>query len=229
MQSPIKILFHDDHYIAVHKSANLLVHRSQISSDRIFLLNTLRDQINQRIYPVHRLDRPTSGVIIFGLNPSATQRLSQLFKDGLVKKTYLAVVRGCVHGTQRIDYPLKEGAQTNLKTAITDLQSLATLELPIANSRHTTSRYTFLRLFPKTGRYHQLRKHLAHISHPVIGDVRHGSGEHNQIFRTHLNVNRLLLFAESLQFTHPYTDQDVTIRMDPDADFVKVCELFGGL
>ncbi|MCW8904143.1 pseudouridine synthase, partial [Sedimenticola sp.] len=164
--SELTILYRDEHYIAVDKPAGLLVHRTRISEDTRFVLQTLRDQIGRRVYPVHRLDRPTSGVLVFGLDSDAARRLVQLFEQRQVRKRYLAVVRGYTAESDVIDYPLREEGHKAPQAAVTGYRRLATVELPIAVGRYASARYSLLEVRPETGRMHQIRKHMKHIFHP---------------------------------------------------------------
>ncbi|MCG8425916.1 MAG: pseudouridine synthase [Chromatiales bacterium] len=210
------ILYRDEHYIAIHKPAGLLVHRSYISEDKRFLLQLLRNQIGQWVYPIHRLDRPTSGVIIFGLSSDAARQLVAEFELRRVVKKYIAVVRGYADEEGVIDYPLLEEEGKERQEAVTHYRRLATVELPIAVGRYPQSRYSLIELEPQTGRMHQIRKHMKHIFHPIVGDTTHGDGKHNQMFRDHFNSHRLLLMAAALQFRHPFSGELMQIETAPD-------------
>ncbi len=207
----LPILYRDERYIAVSKPPNLLVHRSPISRDETFLLQRLRDQIGRRVYPVHRLDRPTSGVIVFGLDSEAAAALCGEFEGRGVDKRYLAVARGWTDEQGLIDYPLREEKWMEEQQAQTEYRRLATVRLPIPVGRYPEARYSLLEVRPLTGRYHQIRKHFHHISHPLVGDTTHGEGRHNRLFREHFGINRLLLHASSLRFRHPYSGEELTI------------------
>ena len=219
----LHILHQDENYIAIHKPPGLLVHRTRISEDKIFVLQMLRNQIGQWVYPIHRLDRPTSGVLIFGLNSNAARQLAQEFEQRQVEKRYLAVVRGYTEESGVIDYPLQEETWTERQSAVTAYRKLAQVELPHPVGRYQTARYSLLEIQPKTGRMHQIRKHMKHIFHPIVGDTTHGDGKHNQLFREQFNISRLLLVATELGFQHPYTKEQLTIKTKPEAE---VMELF---
>ncbi|MCW8889534.1 MAG: pseudouridine synthase [Sedimenticola sp.] len=223
----LTIIYQDEHYIAVDKPAGMLVHRTRISEDTRFVLQQLRDQIGQRVYPVHRLDRPTSGVLVFGLDSDAARRLVGLFEQRLVTKRYLAVVRGYTDEAARIDYPLQEEAGRPHQDAVTEYRRLATVELPYGVGRYATARYSLLEVRPETGRMHQIRKHMKHIFHPIVGDTTHGDGKHNQLFRDELGVYRLLLMATDLAFDHPYTGKPLTLRALPDGEMCQLFERLG--
>lgn len=217
----------------------MLVHRSWLDKhETVFVMQTLRDQIGQLVYPVHRLDRPTSGVLLFALNSDIARTLSLQFERHEVTKTYLAVVRGAMTTGGRIDYPLKvrldkiadKFADTDKPSepAVTDYQVLATTEQPFVScQRFTTSRYSLVELTPITGRKHQLRRHMKHIFHPIVGDTTYGDKVQNRAIIAHVGVKRLLLHAYRLAFTHPVTGQPMCITAPVDDAFGQVMDAFG--
>jgi tRNA pseudouridine65 synthase len=217
------ILYHDDHYIAVNKPPNLLVHRSRLSEDRVFLLQQLRDHIGQRLYPVHRLDRATSGVIVFGTTPEAAAALVDLFTRHQVQKSYLAIVRGYLSEQGVIDSPLQDlETNTGLQTAVTAYRNLGQTDFPHPiGKRYPSARYSLLDVTPQTGRRQQIRKHLSHIRHPILGDKQHGDVKHNSYFRDHFGLERLFLHARHLHFNHPFSGVPVHIGAALDEHFVK--------
>ena len=221
MEAP-SILYRDAELAAVHKPAGLLVHRSAIAMADDYLLQRVRGLLGRRVYTVHRLDRPTSGVLLFALTPDAARDLSWQFERQLVRKRYLAVVRGWPEAEGRIDYPLDDGGGRAPRAAITDYRRLACTELPVAVGRYPSSRYALLQLNPRTGRFHQIRRHLHHIHHPVIGDTTHGEGRHNRMFRDRFGVPRLLLHAWSVGFEHPLDGRPVTITAPLGQDWLRL-------
>jgi tRNA pseudouridine65 synthase len=232
------ILYRDEFLIAVNKPSGLLVHRSPIDRhENRFALQLLRDRIGQRVYPLHRLDKPTSGVLLFALDSDSAGRMMPVFSDGLIRKRYLAIVRGYTEETDVIDYPLREEADRmsaalfdsdrSAQPAVTHFRRLATVELPVAVGRYATARYSLLGVSPKTGRRHQIRRHLKHIFHPVIGDTTHGDGRHNRFFRDELACRRLLLAATQVSFRHPLTSAQVCIRAPLDREFSAVIDCLG--
>jgi tRNA pseudouridine65 synthase len=228
MPQPLSLLYRDDNYIAVDKPAGMLVHRSWIAEEEtVFLLQTLRDQIGQRVYPIHRLDRPTSGVILFALSSAAAHTMCQVFEQREIKKEYLAIVRGYTDECGHIDYPLREEPHKPEQQAITDYRRLATVELPIPIGRYTTSRYSLLQVTPVTGRMRQIRKHFHHIFHPLIGDTSHGEGRHNRLFREQFDCHRLLLHAQRLTLPHPNNGALLTIEAPLPAEFALLFAAFG--
>lgn len=217
----LEILYQDSDFVVVHKPAGLLVHRSFKSSDKVFLLQTLRNQIGQQVFPVHRLDRPTSGVIAFAMNQEAARELSEQIQNHQVKKTYWAVVRGYTEESGRIDYAMSAEKGKDLQDAITDYRLLATAEFDIPCKIYPTSRYSLIECSPQTGRYHQIRKHCAHISHHIVGDTMHGNGDHNRLFRENFNLKRLMLIAKQLEFYHFRLDKNISIETNLDCDYAE--------
>ncbi len=234
----LEILFRDEHFVAINKPAGLLVHRSDLDRHETeFALQMVRDQVGRHVYPVHRLDRPTSGVLLFALSPEAAGRVGEAFESDTVRKTYLAVVRGATKEEAVIDYPLQElperfetkNKNENLaaKEAVTAFRRLATVELPFAVGKFTTARYSLLVVSPLSGRRHQIRRHLKHVFHPIIGDTTYGEGRHNRLFRNELGCSRMLLHAVELSFPHPWSGESVTISAPLDEEFAQVMHWFG--
>ncbi len=219
---PFQILYDDDSFVAINKPTGILVHRTKISEDTTFVLQLLRNQLGHRIYPVHRLDRPTSGVLLFGKTKEAAGLLSDLMRKKVMKKKYLGVVRGFVEEEGTIDYPLIGKEHLPAQEAITHYTKLSQVEKEFSISRYPTSRYSLVEITLDTGRRHQIRRHFAHLRHPVIGDKRHGDCKHNKFFREQLNINRMLLHAGSLQFLHPVSKELVKIEAPLDDEFNSV-------
>jgi tRNA pseudouridine65 synthase len=205
---PLSVLYRDDRLVVIHKPSGLLVHRSPIDRHETrFAVQLLRDQLGQRVYPVHRLDKGTSGALAFALDPDAARSYSRAFAGDGVRKTYLALVRGWPSESALIDRALAAveddvlGPQSPVRRpATTHLRRLATYELPVCVDRFPTSRYALVELQPRTGRRHQLRRHLAGASHPIIGDSTYGKGRHNRFFAERFGVQRLLLACTRLEF-----------------------------
>jgi tRNA pseudouridine65 synthase len=234
----MEILFHDEHFVAVNKPSGLLVHRSIIAGGETrFAMQMLRDKIGRHVFPVHRLDRPTSGVLIFALSPEAARRIAESFRTRLVSKKYLAVVRGVVEESGVIDCPLVEEpdplerrriqSPPVSQDAVTEYRRLASVELPFPVGRYPSSRYSLVGVFPHTGRRHQIRRHLKHIFHPVIGDTRYGEGRHNRLFRNEYGCGRMLLAAVETRFIHPWTSEAVTVTAPLDTSFADVIDRLG--
>ena len=208
---PVQILYQDDALIAVNKPSGLLTHRSWVDADaREFALQQVRALTGRRLFPVHRLDRPTSGLLLFAFSAEAARAVQDQMTDGTLEKIYLAVVRGWTEETGRIDHALADDPKLRqgrlaLRPAVTDYRRLAMAELPEAIETYPSARFSLVRLVPRTGRSRQLRRHLAHIAHPIIGDTSHGRGAYNRWFRANLDCHRLLLHACSMRLRHPLT------------------------
>jgi tRNA pseudouridine65 synthase len=228
----LPILYRDDTLVVIDKPSGLLVHRSPIDRHETrFAVQLLRDQLGRRVHPVHRLDKGTSGALAFALDRDTAARLAEQFAHKQVRKTYLAIVRGWPSGSGVIDHPLDAvqdacvpAPDTAPKPCRTSYRTLATVELPVRVDRYPTSRYALVELEPETGRRHQLRRHLAHVSHPIIGDSTYGKGRHNRLFAERYGVRRLLLACVQLEFAHPRTGQPVRVQADPGPEFQALRE-----
>ncbi|RUO68801.1 tRNA pseudouridine(65) synthase TruC [Idiomarina ramblicola] len=227
----LEIVYQDEYLAVINKPSGLLVHRSRIASGaREFAMQMLRNQMGRHVYPVHRLDRPTSGLLIFALNSDVARSLTEQMTARQVRKTYHAVVRGYVSDSGTIDYSLKEeldkladaDADTDKEkqSAITHYECLKQVELPYkVSKKHDTTRYSLVQMQPETGRKHQLRRHMAHIRHPIVGDTNHGDGRHNNFFRSHFDIHRLLLAATALSFHHPVSGEPMNLELPLPDEF----------
>ncbi|OOH89755.1 tRNA pseudouridine(65) synthase TruC [Pasteurellaceae bacterium 15-036681] len=232
----LEIIYRDDELIAINKPAGMLVHRSWLDKhETVFAMQTLRDQIGQHVFPIHRLDRPTSGVLLFALNSDMARTMCELFEQHQMQKSYLAVVRGYLNGEGRVDYPLKVvldkiadkfSEEKEPQSAVTDYQSLAQVEMPFPAGKFQTARYSLVQLAPQTGRKHQLRRHLKHLFHPIIGDTKYGDLHQNRAFSANTECDRLFLHSNSLQFIHPKTLQKIEINAPLDKQWRKLFEQF---
>ncbi|MEW6166017.1 MAG: pseudouridine synthase [Pseudomonadota bacterium] len=232
----LNVLYRDDHVIAINKPPGWLVHRSNLDRHETrILVQALRDQIGRHVHPVHRLDKGTSGVQLFALDPQTAAALGAQFEQHAVGKEYQAIVRGWPAAEGRIDHPLTRLADRHgeiaqrdePQPALTDFRRLATVELPFAVDRYPASRYALLALAPRTGRRHQLRRHLKHIAHPIIGDATYGKGRHNRFFQTQFGCHRLLLACRALRFRHPRDNSERCIVAPLDPAFASVIRALG--
>lgn len=233
------IIYEDESLVAINKEAGLLVHRSWLDKGETrFAMQLTRDAVGCHVFPVHRLDKPTSGVLLFAKSSAVARSLTEAFTEHKVTKQYLAVVRGFMPEQGVVDYALSFKPDTiadkfaNLdkpaQDAVTHWQSLAQIELPFAVSKkHDTSRYSLVRLTPETGRKHQLRRHMRHVFHHIVGDTSHGDGRHNRFFRSQYGCERMLLHAQSLALSHPVTGEPLLLKAGLDEQWMNVLEAFG--
>ncbi len=231
----LAILYRDENLIAINKPSHLLVHRSSIDKyETQFAVQLLREQLGQRVYPIHRLDKPTSGVLLFALNNEMTKIMSEQWQQ--VEKIYWAVTRGKVENTH-IDHPITTKpdkgdnfTQPKVQAAQTEIKVLASTLLKVGfgkqSEKYPTTYFSLVQAKPRTGRKHQIRKHLKHINHPIVGDTRYGRGEINRYFRQHYDIHRLLLHCQSLSFYHPISHQQIIIEAALDETWKTAMQLF---
>lgn len=231
----LEILYKDDYLVAINKPSGMLVHRSEIDRHETrFVLQLLRNQLGQRVYPVHRLDKPTSGVLVFALSSEMASLIVDQWRERAVEKRYLAIVRGYMPEHIHLDYAMKPPVDKYAKhevdkpaqEAITDFYLKATVEIDVEIDKYPQSRYSLVEAMPKTGRKHQIRRHLKHLAHPIIGDARYGKGRHSRYFRDHFDAGRLLLHAWQLQMQHPVTKEALEFVAPLDGIFESLIERF---
>jgi len=223
----LEIIYQDDNLIAINKPHGLLVHRSSIAADaEEFALQMLRDQIGKKVNPTHRIDRKTGGVLLFAFDKPTEIAMQQAFMENRVSKKYLAIVRGYTPDELEVDYPLRKENGT-LQDALTRFTTLKRAELDVPLGKHPTSRYSLIEATPQTGRMHQLRKHFAHIFHPIIGDRTHGCNKQNKLFKETWEMETMLLHASELSFTHPLSEELVVINAELQPEFVRTINLMG--
>jgi tRNA pseudouridine65 synthase len=216
----LDILYLDDYLAIVNKPPGWLVHRTPLDKGETrFVLQTLRDQIGLHVWPVHRLDKGTSGVLVFALSAEVARLLGQAFEsgDGL-QKTYRAVVRGWPADEGLIDHALKR-MPDDMRTERLEVQpaqsrfaTLRRFELPLPQQGFASTRCAEVALTPLTGRRHQLRRHMKHIAHPIIGDATHGKGPLNRAVADLIGLQRLWLHAQSLELPHPVSGQQLRLE-----------------
>lgn len=221
----LNVIYQDDYIVAIDKPPGLLVHRSPIDKhETVFAVQTLRDQLGKYVYPAHRLDRPTSGVLLFSFSSDMAAQLGQQMMDKQVTKAYHAIVRGFVHHSGLIDYALKyrydkiadkhKRPQQPPQQATTVYQSVSQFEVPEPVGKYQSARYSLVKLMPSTGRKHQLRRHMAHIRHPILGDTTHGDGKQNKFAKTYFNFTNLALSCTLMGFVHPVTQKWISINSE---------------
>jgi len=215
----MEVLYQDAHLLAVHKPSGLLTHRGW-ANDRDNALTRARELAGSYVYPAHRLDRATSGVLLFGLSSAIASELGAQLEAGGLAKSYLALVRGIAPQACAIDHPLtrlsddgQDAADKERQPAQTQVTRLGIFE-----------RYSLVRAEPRTGRSHQIRRHPKHISCPILGDTRYGKGEHNRACRERFGLHRLALHAATLAFDHPVTGARISLRAEIPADLAGPLE-----
>ncbi len=213
-----QILYQDDCYVAVDKPSGIFVHPTRLGRREPDCMSRLGRQLGRPVFTIHRLDRATSGVLLFALSSEAARKMCLLFEERRIRKEYLAVVRGFAPEAGRVDHALRRHRKNSAVDAVTDFVRVGTAELQEPVGRHETARFSLVRAVPQTGRMHQIRRHMAHISHPVLGDTRYGDGAQNRFFRARFGVRRLALVAVRLAFLHPYTGEDVSVVAEPSED-----------
>ncbi|MDC8830396.1 pseudouridine synthase [Alteromonas gilva] len=229
----LPIIYQDEYLVAIYKPAGLLVHRSPIDKHETrFAVQILRDQLGQHVFPLHRLDRPTAGLLLFALDSETAAKMNQQMMANGMHKSYRTLVRGYVKAPGMIDYALKyrwdkyaDADRTRdvaPQTAHSDYWPLAHYELPFAVGRYTSARYSWLGMRPHTGRKHQLRRHIQHLRHPIVGDTTHGDGKHNALMRQQFHNHRLMLVCVSMGFYHPVSDEWLTISTQVDSEIAEL-------
>jgi tRNA pseudouridine65 synthase len=222
-KKPLEIIFQDEFVVVINKPNGLMVHRSPISMSNAdtFAIQELRDQLGVYVYPAHRLDRKTSGLLIFALDTENLKHINAQFEAKTVSKTYHAIVRGYTDPKGTIDYALTND-QGKTQEAVTHYETLAQTEINIPFGHHTTSRYSLVEVYPETGRMHQIRKHLAHIHHPIIGDRPHGCNKQNKLFLEKWGLTEMLLHAINIEFEHPVSKTRLSLKANYQAEFSRM-------
>ncbi len=224
----LEIVYQDGDCIAINKPPGLLVHRTSLDTRATeFAMQILRDQIGRLVYPVHRLDRPTSGILLFALSSECAKLLVEQFVERTISKTYVAFVRGFSPDEGSFESALKDKpnafSDTRLlereRDARTDFRTTARYELPFSDGRHPTSRYSLMEIIPRTGRRHQIRRHLKRAAHPIVGDTTHGDHRHNKRLHQRFGLSRMLLAATKLEFEHPRTGQELVLTANRGGEF----------
>lgn len=223
----LPIIFQDEHYVVINKPHNLLVHRSPIAAEETeFALQILRDQLGAWVSPCHRIDRKTAGLVVFALTKEADVAMKNLFQANQVVKTYWAIVRGFMPETGLFNRDLANEKGV-FQTAETAFKCLNQVEVPVFVDKYPTSRYSLVELSPKTGRMHQIRRHLAQARHYIIGDKTHGECKQNKMFENNFELNTMLLHAQKLVFKHPFTMQQMKLETQPSEIFLKIISDLG--
>lgn len=205
----------------------MLVHRTRISDEKhLFALQILRDQVGQHVFPVHRLDRKTSGVLLFALDQDTHRQMQLKFSTGQIQKKYLAIVRGFSEVEGVINHPVQKENGKKVD-AVTRYRTIEKVEIDIPSGPHQTSRYSLVEVSPETGRMHQIRKHFAHINHPVIGDRPYGCHVQNRMFKKIWEIITMMLHASELLFIHPVYNNSVIIKAGLHNEFKETIRILG--
>lgn len=218
-QEPVRIIFEDEQCLVVYKPNNLIVHHSYYARniEETSLTDLIREQGWSEASPVHRLDRKTSGLILFARKAEWVSDLQQLFENGTIEKKYLALLRGHLEAEGVIDSPVKND-RGNYKEALTTFKCIEQFERNYVIPPYEKQRYSLVEMVPVTGRMHQLRIHANKIAHPIINDPKYGNRHHNHYFQNELGIDELFLHAHSLRFTQPFSNQLIDLQ-EPLPDF----------
>lgn len=208
-----EILYHDSDVVAVYKRQGLFVHRTALDDADEFLMQNVRDTIGQMVYPVHRLDRPTAGIVLFALSSESAASLCNDFRYNTIDKTYYATVRGWCDDCGVIDHSLYNERKTKRLDAVTHYETVERYEFPLPLNGFETVRYCRVKVVPKSGRMHQIRRHMKHISHPIVGDTTYGKRIHNELFQKHFNLSSLQLCATEISFPHPLHREKIVVSL----------------
>lgn len=224
----LEILFEDDYCVIVNKPNNVLTHYSYYSRNikTDILVDLLKEHFGYELYPVHRLDRKTSGVILVAKDKKYIPKFQELFNSQNIQKKYISIVRGFVEEKITIDSPVKNPDTKVYKEALTICEPINSKELDIAVQPYNSSRYSLVNLTPKTGRMHQLRIHMNKISHPIVGDYKYGDRFHNRNFEDNFNCNNMFLHAYLLGFKHPFTSEELKIKAPLPKNWIYVFSKF---
>lgn len=215
----LDIVYECDDLIAINKPHGLLVHRTKIAADvSVFAVQLVRNHLSHRVHPAHRLDRKTSGVLLFAKHQEASSEVQSLFQNRTVRKTYQALVRGYVDDKGTIDYALTNEGKT--KEALTHYKRINTYEIQVPHGPHATSRYSEVQVKPETGRFHQIRKHMGHIRHPIIGDRPHGCNKQNRLWKERFEMNSMMLHACRLALD--WKGKELIIEADISSEYKRV-------
>lgn len=216
----LTILYEDPYLIAFNKGHGDLVHPSPIARNAP---TTVQEQVLLQLgyayHPIHRLDRKTSGVLLFGKDPRQNFKFHKLFTEQEIEKRYYAIVRGYLPDEGTIDYPLVND-RNKKQEAVTSYELMVQGEIDMMHNGFPSIRYSFTKITPKTGRFHQIRKHFSHIRHPIVGDRPHGCSKQNRLWKSNWGMDSMLLHAEYVHFIHPILYKEITIRA-PFSDVFK--------
>ena len=225
----LDIIFEDQFIICVNKPNNMVVHHAYHSrnvADETCLLQLIQAEKGIKVYPIHRLDRKTSGIILLAKETTNVSKFQELFTNNEIEKTYYGVVRGFSPETKTIDSPVKGRDASIHKDALTYLKTLEQIVLEIPVKPYDSSRYSLVELKPKTGRMHQLRVHTSKISHPLIGDIKYGDKNHDLMFEENFGWKNMFLHAGHLKFKHPFSEEVLILKANFPKNWISLFEEF---
>jgi len=216
----IKILTQTKNYVIAHKPSGFLVYAESPKEEVLSLQTFLQEQLNRKVYPVHRLDKQTDGLIIYAFSKEGADKLRKVFQSKSVEKTYLAFCHD--HFTEeriRVDAPLKKNKQKVTEKAVTIIEPVQNIDIELRGEKR---KYSVVMCYPETGRFHQIRRHLRHIKHPIVGDSIYGNSWNNEAFQEEFRVDRTLLSAITLKFQDPWSKQNILVKTKLDFDFANL-------
>lgn len=220
----LTILYQDEYFVAINKPHGLLVHKTSIAQEQNnFALQILRDQLGKYLYPIHRLDRKTSGVLLFAFDKVTASILQETLQKEETVKQYIAIVRGYFPKKVKVDYALTND-NGKVQDALTYFECLTQSEIDLPNGIFDTARYSLVACYPKTGRMHQIRKHLNHLRHPIIGDRPHGCNKQNRLLLEKFKLTEMMLHSKSLTLVHPKSTHPICIEASFSSSFLKMAE-----
>ena len=220
----LEVLYQDEFIVAVNKPHGLLVHKTKISEEKdLFALQVLRDQLGKYLYPIHRLDRKTSGILLFAFDTESAKAFQETLQAESTSKQYVAIVRGYFPEKTNVDYALTND-KGKTQEAQTNFECLSQTEIELPNGKFNTSRYSLIKSFPNTGRMHQIRKHLNHLRYPIIGDRPHGCNKQNKILLAKFGLTEMMLHSRRLEFIHPFNKEHGCIEADFNSSFCKMAQ-----
>jgi tRNA pseudouridine65 synthase len=223
----MKILWQDDAIIAVEKPAGMLVHPTDLTGRETTCVDVVSEIAGCRVMPIHRLDRKVAGVLLFAKSSAVARVLGSQFQNREVEKHYVALVRGWTEESFEVDHEVPSIRGHCKRQATTVFKQLAKTEIAASISKYDTARFSLVSAQPLTGRYHQIRRHLKHVHHPIIGDTVYGRGEYNQFFRRHFDYEGMFLVAVGLKFCHPLSAERVHITCELNADLSQLIHRLG--
>lgn len=225
----LEIIFEDRYFICVNKPNNMVVHHAHHSrniADETSLLQLILEEKGFKAYPIHRLDRKTSGIILLAKEPTFVSKFQELFTKNEIEKMYYGVVRGYSPEAKIIDSPVKGRDANVYKEALTHLKTLEQITLDIPVKPYDSARYSLVELIPKSGRMHQLRVHTLKISHPLIGDAKYGDKNHDLMFDKNFGWKNLFLHAGKLEFKHPFSKEKLILKAPFSKEWIALFETF---